>query len=96
MKLTLLEDLVRLCSGNLELTRALEPNNSQKPAEIISGWLRCGKCGGNFPIIGGVPRMLVGPLRSTLQQEYPEFFADSKEHLDAGAVAGQKSKLRDA
>jgi SAM-dependent methyltransferase len=38
--------------------------------------------------------MLVGPLRSTLRQEYPEFFADSKEHLDAGAVTGQKSKLR--
>jgi len=38
--------------------------------------------------------MLVGPLRSTLRQEYPEFFADSKEHLDAGAVTGQKTKLR--
>lgn len=61
MKLTLLEDLVCPCSGNLELTRALEPNNSQNSAEIISGWLRCGKCGENFPITRGDPRILVGP-----------------------------------
>ena len=38
--------------------------------------------------------MLAGPLRSTLLQEYPEFFAHSKEHLVAGAVAGQKNNLR--
>jgi len=92
MKLTLLEDLVCPCSGNLESTRALEPNNSQNSAEIISGWLRCGKGGENFPILRGDPRILVGPLRSTLQQEYSKFFADSKEHLDAAAVTWQESK----
>src|SRR6202167_3480282 len=94
MKLTLPEDLVCPCSGNLELTRALEPTNSQDSAEIISGWLRCGKCGENFPITRGDPRILVGPLRSTLQQEYSKFFADSNEHLDAAAVTWQESKLR--
>ena len=95
MKLTLLQDLVcPSCSGDLELTRVLEPNQSQKSAEIMSGWLRCGKCGRNFPIIRGVPRMLLGPLRATLQQEYPDFFAKSEQHLEAEAGAGQESKVR--
>lgn len=38
--------------------------------------------------------MLLGPLRATLQQEYPDFFANSQEQIEAGASAGQESKLR--
>ena len=96
MKLTLLQDLVCPCGGDLELTRVLESasNNSQNPAEIMSGWLRCGECGENFPIIKGVPRMLLGPLRSTLQQEYPDFFSNSAKHPEGEVVAGQESILR--
>jgi SAM-dependent methyltransferase/uncharacterized protein YbaR (Trm112 family) len=94
MKLTLLQDLVCPCSGDLGLTRVLDPDNSQNPMEIMSGWLRCGKCGENFPIIKGVPRMLLGPLRSTLQQEYPDFFSDAKEQTEADAGTGQESELR--
>jgi SAM-dependent methyltransferase/uncharacterized protein YbaR (Trm112 family) len=94
MKLTLLQDLVCPCSGDLELTRILESNNSQNSAEIMNGWLRCGKCGENYPIIRGVPRMLLGPLRSTLQQEYPDFFLNSKEHQESEGEEGQESKFR--
>ena len=38
MKLTLLEDLVCLFGGELELTRILE-SESQDSQEIMSGWL---------------------------------------------------------
>lgn len=96
MKLTFLKDLVCPCGGELNLTRLPAPasNHAQNPAEIMSGWLRCGECGENFPIIRGVPRMLRGPLRSSLKQEYPDFFSNAKEHLDAEATSGQESKLR--
>jgi SAM-dependent methyltransferase/uncharacterized protein YbaR (Trm112 family) len=96
MKLTLLQDLVCPCGGDLELTRVLEPasNNSQNSAEILSGWLQCRTCGESFPIIKGVPRMLLGPLRATLQEEYPDFFLNSDERLAAEAGAEQKNNLR--
>jgi len=96
MKLTLLQDLVCPCSGDLELTRVVESalSNSQNPTEIMSGWLRCGKCGETFPIIKGVPRMLLGPLGSTLRQEYPDFFSNSKEQPKADVGAEPKNKLR--
>ena len=95
MKLTLLQDLVCPCRGDLELTQVLESasHNSQNAAEILSGWLRCGKCGENFPIIKGVPRMLLGPLRATLKKEYPDFFLTSKERLVAEECAEQASNL---
>jgi SAM-dependent methyltransferase/uncharacterized protein YbaR (Trm112 family) len=97
MKLTLLQDLVCLCGGDLELIQVLgstTANNSQSSPEIMSGWLRCGTCGENFPIIKGVPRMLLGPLRLTLEQEYPDFFRNSKERPAAELSAEHKSKLR--
>ena len=96
MKLTLLQDLVCPCGGDLELTRVLESasNSSRNREEIMSGWLRCGECRENFPIIKGVPRMLLGPLRSTLQQEYPDFFSNSAEHPEVEVGAGEESKLR--
>ncbi|MFZ0866161.1 MAG: methyltransferase domain-containing protein [Candidatus Sulfotelmatobacter sp.] len=96
MKLTLLQDLVCPCGGDLELTRVLESesNSSQNPTDIMSGWLRCGKCRENFPIIKGVPRMLLDPLRSTLKREYPEFFSNAVEHSETEPFAGYESKLR--
>jgi SAM-dependent methyltransferase len=38
--------------------------------------------------------MLLGPLRSTLQQEYPDFFSNLAKHPEIEVVAGQESKLR--
>ena len=96
MKLTLLQDLVCPCGGNLELSRVLDSssNSAQNSTEIISGWLRCGTCGEEFPIIKGVPRMLLDPFRSTLQQEYPEFFLRSKQSLGGEGARDQDSRLR--
>jgi SAM-dependent methyltransferase/uncharacterized protein YbaR (Trm112 family) len=98
MKLTLLEYLVCPCKGDLELSRVFDPSsNPENSTEILNGWLRCDTCGEDFPIIRGVPRMLLGPLRATLEEEYPEFFLLSKEqkqHKQAEESAVQKSKLR--
>lgn len=96
MKLTLLQDLVCPCQGDLELARVLDSrsDHKQNSTEIMSGWLRCGRCHEDFPIIKGVPRMLLGPLRSTLKQEYPEFFLLSEKQIVAESDLGQESKLR--
>jgi SAM-dependent methyltransferase/uncharacterized protein YbaR (Trm112 family) len=96
MKLTLLEDLVCPCGGELELSRVLESasDHSPNPAEIMNGWLRCGTCRENFPIIKGVPRMLLGPLRASLKEEYPDFFSHSKEQLETETDERPDSKLR--
>ena len=94
MKLTLLQDLVCPCGGDIELTGVLEPEYSPSSAEIMSGWLRCSRCEENFPIIRGVPRMLLGPLRATLPQEYPDFFAKSEQPLEGQDGSGHESKVR--
>lgn len=93
MKLSLLEDLVCPCGGELELTRVLE-SKSANPQEIMSGWLRCRQCGENSPVIRGVPRMLLGTLRRTLLEEYPEFFKESKEQLDGKTAPEPSAKVR--
>jgi SAM-dependent methyltransferase/uncharacterized protein YbaR (Trm112 family) len=93
MKLSLLEDLVCPCGGELKLTRVLE-SKRQNSQEIMNGWLRCVVCGGNFPIIRGVPRMLIGPLQATLPSEYPEFFADADEQVRGEPAADSTAKVR--
>lgn len=49
--------------------------------EIVEGLLNCTdrSCGQCFPIIGGVPRMLLGSLRQQLASDYRQFFL---EHAD--------------
>jgi len=71
MKLSLLEDLVcPACAGTL----ALDPPTGDPAAEVTQGWLTCGGCSERFPVIKGVPRMLLGELRQGLHCGYPEFF----------------------
>ncbi len=48
--------------------------------EIADGLLRC-QCGEAFPIIGGVPRMLLGSLREQLYADYAPFFAANSRRL---------------
>lgn len=56
--------------------------------EMLEGLLSCA-CGETFPLIAGVPRMLVGTGRSELPREYPEFFAEHKHRLGAPWLGGQ-------
>lgn len=93
MKLTLLEDLICPCGGGLEVIRILE-RKSENSQEIMSGWLRCSTCLEKFPIIRGVPRMLLAPLRASLATEYPEFFTRSNETLQIGSSAEARAKVR--
>jgi SAM-dependent methyltransferase len=46
--------------------------------EIVEGFFRC-RCGNEYPVIGGVPRMLPPPLLGPLVEDYPEFF---RAHAD--------------
>jgi SAM-dependent methyltransferase/uncharacterized protein YbaR (Trm112 family) len=55
----------------------------QADDEIWEGLLDC-SCGEVFPIIQGVPRMLMGHLREQLWQSYPSFFARHGARLPAG------------
>lgn len=46
--------------------------------ELLEGMLNC-PCGETFPVIHGVPRMLLGPLRQQIHDTYPDFFAAHQE-----------------
>ena len=63
------------CNRNLVL-RIFEENNK----EIEEGLLIC-SCGQFFPIIKGIPRILVGDLRVILYKNFPEFFLKYEEFL---------------
>ncbi len=60
------------CGGCLVLDVYSESWDGSK---IFTGLLSCG-CGEQYPIIKGVPRMLLGSLRSILLADYPKFFAE--------------------
>lgn len=51
-------------------------------AEIEEGMLAC-QCGESFPIIGSVPRMLLGEFREQLRGDYPAFYEMYGERLAA-------------
>src|SRR2546426_5953009 len=48
--------------------------------EILEGILRC-PCGMEYPVIGGVPRMLPRHLLSALSEDYPAFFHKYRSRL---------------
>lgn len=84
MKATLVQHLVcPACQSSLLLEVVRRDG-----AEIIEGYLRC-ECGIDYPIIGGVPRMLPPALLPTLQQDYPEFFRaeGNRERANANGKA---------
>jgi SAM-dependent methyltransferase/uncharacterized protein YbaR (Trm112 family) len=61
--------------------------------EIIEGRLTC-PCGQQFPIIGGVPRLVSDGLREELPQLYPEFFNRNSELFD-GKSKKNKTNLNE-
>ena len=52
---------------------ATQSHTSASRTEIVDGILTCA-CGQWFPIIVGVPRLLLRPLRDALMADYPNFF----------------------
>jgi SAM-dependent methyltransferase/uncharacterized protein YbaR (Trm112 family) len=68
------------------------PNCSEcHTLEVLEGDLTCKVCGSNYPIIKGVPRMLVPSCLPLLMRDYPQFFqryatSAHAENLDQIAV----------
>jgi SAM-dependent methyltransferase/uncharacterized protein YbaR (Trm112 family) len=60
--------------------------------EVVDGILSCA-CGQWFPIIGGVPRLLLRPLRDALRNDYPGFFQRYADRLP-GASEGEPAPSR--
>lgn len=69
-----------------------ESQTSASRTEIIDGILACA-CGQWFPIIAGVPRLLLRPLRDALMVDYPNFFHRYADRLP-GAREGEPEPIR--
>ena len=63
------------CYGSLQLEVL-----RREGTEIIEGILDC-SCGAQYPIIGGVPRMLPAALLRDLAVDYPRFYAEHGTRL---------------
>ena len=87
MKERILENLVcPACCG------ALTAEAWQGAAsEIEEGLLRC-DCEESFPIIGGIPRMLMGEVREQLYRDYPDFFSANRRLLPASLLPTPKER----
>ena len=67
MKATLLSYLVcPACKSALDY-EVYEEDKSLPWSEIMAGCLTCVSCGSQFPILGGVPRMLMGDLLASVE-----------------------------
>ena len=61
-----------ICLGRLKLS-VFDEGPGSPGSEIVNGLLRC-QCQRTYPIIAGVPRFLLGPLRELLPSRYPHWF----------------------
>ncbi len=83
MKATLLKLLVcPACGAGLacETWKAVD-------AEVEEGLLTC-PCDEAYPVIGAVPRMLLGPFRAQLGRTYPDYFARYRSQLPTRLLPG--------
>jgi SAM-dependent methyltransferase len=60
---------------------------SDSAREVLEGALRCTACAAAFPIVAGVPRLLVPALLTQVRARHPRFFADHPQFL-AGHTGG--------
>lgn len=58
---------------------------------VKEGLLFC-DCGQFFPVVGGIPRILVGDLRGVLYQQFPEFFLKYRKLLPKERLAKMINK----
>lgn len=76
------------CGGGLELVRT----EARDERDILEGTLRCRGCGRDYPVVRGVPRMLLGrdyELREKTQKnfsfswrQFGEIYSDTRDFLD--------------
>ena len=55
---------------------------------VKDGILNC-VCGYQYPIINGIPRLLVGALRNLIKKNHPGFFVKYSEHLRPISIVNQ-------
>jgi SAM-dependent methyltransferase len=67
---------------------------SHAESEIAEGLLSC-DCGNTFPIILGVPRMLLGAFRAQLHADYGDFFEHYRARLPESLVAAGTAPFTD-
>jgi SAM-dependent methyltransferase len=79
MKKALLQLLVcPSCHGKLDCLSFADTSSS----EVENGLLACSDCGGRFPVIDRIPRLLPPTLQSMLRDTNPEFFKTYEEELN--------------
>jgi SAM-dependent methyltransferase len=61
------------CHGTLGL-EVYREDGAAGAGDVLEGALGCSGCGGRFPIINGVPRLLRPALLARMRLRYPEFF----------------------
>jgi len=59
--------------------------------EVTAGLLDCGGCGGSWPIVDSIPRIIDDPLR-----EHPEFARGFASGLPPGAAARDRDRTRES
>ncbi|MCC6763113.1 MAG: methyltransferase domain-containing protein [Deltaproteobacteria bacterium] len=62
------------CHCALDLRAYTSDGRGSAEEEVLDGLLRCGSCSGEFPVIGGVPRLLEPRLLRRMAPRYPEYF----------------------
>lgn len=67
---------------------------SQEAGEIAEGLLSC-SCGEDFPIILGVPRMLLGVFRDQLHVDYGDYFARHAARLPQSLAPNRTTSSND-
>lgn len=63
-----------LCCPQCQGVLTLEAFDGNRERHIEEGALHCGTCARQFPIIGGIPRMLPDPLAEAVVRFHPAFF----------------------
>ncbi len=60
--------------------------NGRTVEEVTEGALHCSSCSAAFPVVAGVPRLLLPPLLAHVRARHPRFFAEHPEFEVASPV----------
>lgn len=75
------------CRSNLRLTVFEEDGD-----EVVAGRLDCGGCKHDYPVIGGVPRLLPDTLSGAIRKYHPEYFARYGQRQANSKAAGVEAR----
>jgi SAM-dependent methyltransferase/uncharacterized protein YbaR (Trm112 family) len=88
-----------LCCCDCKSDLSVQKVFTEEQGEIVEGFLNCVKCGREFPIIGGVPRILPQSLMSSVLRNNAGFFtnydADVRESSFGSGINEEDLKKRE-